>query len=256
MPVLFFGHGSPMNALSDNAYTRMLAGLGQKLPRPKAILCISAHWMTEGTWVTAMAKPKTIHDFYGFPEELSKIQYPAPGSPEVAQLISSTTSDPKVHLNVELWGFDHGTWAVLRHMYPKADLPVIQLSIYMQQPGNYHYRLGNLLRSLRDQGILIIGSGNIVHNLRRIRWEDDAKPFDWATQFDEWVKGRLLSRDDEALINDYFSTESGKLSVPTPDHYYPMLYVLGATDRSEIPRFEYEELPNGSISMRSFSIGS
>jgi 4,5-DOPA dioxygenase extradiol len=256
LPVFFFGHGSPMNAISDNAYTRMLTGLGQSLPKPKAILCVSAHWMSEGTWITGMAKPKTIHDFYGFPEELFSVQYPADGSPELAERISSLSSDPKIHVDHEMWGLDHGSWAVLRHIYPTADVPVMQLSIYMEQPADYHYKMGQQLRTLRERGILIIGSGNIVHNLRRIRWEDDAEPYDWAIEFDEWVKERLLARDDRALVEDYSSTIAGKLSVPTADHYYPLLYVLGAADSSETLKFEYEEMQNGSISMRSLRIES
>lgn len=255
MPVLFLGHGSPMNAVTDNASTRMLARLGHQLPRPKAILCVSAHWMTEGTWITAMPNPKTIHDFYGFPEELFEIQYPAPGSPETAKLVNALVPNPKVNLDREMWGLDHGTWAVLRHMFPKADVPILQLSISMEQPAEYHYLLGQQLRQLRDQGVLIVGSGNIVHNLRRIRWEDDAKAYDWAVEFDEWVKGRLGARDDQALVRDYLSSASGRLSVPTPEHYYPMLTILGAADPDEQVRTEFEELQNGSISMRSFSFG-
>jgi len=256
MPVLFIGHGSPMNAISDNAHTRMLSGLGQRLPWPRAILVVSAHWMTDGTWITAMPNPKTIHDFYGFPEELFQVQYPAPGSPETAKLVSSLVHDPKVNLDREMWGLDHGTWAVLRHLFPKADIPVLQLSISMQHPGEYHYLLGKQLRQLREQGILIIGSGNIVHNLRRIRWEADTKPFDWNVEFDDWVKGRLIARDDQALVRDYLSSAAGKLSVPTPDHYYPMLTILGAADGGEQVRMEFEELQNASISMRSFSFGA
>ncbi|MFZ9595969.1 MAG: 4,5-DOPA dioxygenase extradiol [Bdellovibrionia bacterium] len=255
MPVLFFGHGSPMNAISDNAYTRTLARVGRELPKPRAILCVSAHWMTEGTWVTGMDKPRTIHDFSGFPEDLFKVQYPAPGDPETAKQIASLVSDPKIHIDQDMWGLDHGTWAVLRHMYPNADVPALQLSIYLEQSAEYHYLVGQQLRALREQGILIVGSGNIVHNLRRMRWEDHAKPYDWAVEFDEWVKTRLVARDDNALIRDYLSTAEGKLSVPTPDHYFPLLTILGAAERSDELKFLYEGVPNGSISMRSLRLG-
>lgn len=256
MPVLFLGHGSPMNAISDNAFTRTLAGLGRRLPKPRAILCVSAHWMSEGTWVTGMSRPRTIHDFYGFPEELFAIQYPAPGDPEVARQVASTVTDPKVNLDREMWGLDHGTWAVLRHMYPEAQTPVLQLSVYIEQPAEYHYQVGQQLRALRDQGVLIVGSGNIVHNLRRIQWEENAKPYDWAIEFDEWVKRKLEVRDFQAFRRDLTCSEAGKLSVPTPDHFYPLLYVLGASDAEDELRFEYEEIQNGSISMRCLSFAS
>ena len=255
MPLFFFGHGSPMNAISDNAYTRMLADLGRKIPKPKAIVCLSAHWLTEGCWLTGMPKPKTIHDFYGFPDVLFQINYPAPGSPDTARLITTLVDEPKINIDYEKWGFDHGTWSVLKHIYPKADVPVLQLSIYFEQSAEYHYQLGLRLRKLRDLGILVIGSGNIVHNLRRIRWESDAKPFDWAVEFDEWVKERLLRREDQALVCDYQSSAAGKLSVPTPDHYYPLISILGAADKDEPVRFEYEEIQNASISMRTLRFG-
>jgi 4,5-DOPA dioxygenase extradiol len=255
MPVIFFGHGSPENALADNPYTRMLASLGKTLPRPEAIVCVSAHWMTEGTWITGMDRPRTIHDFFDFPDELFKIEYPAHGDPELAIEVSSLVKDPRIQIDQEMWGYDHGTWAVLRHVYPKADIPVLQLSLHLEQPAEYHYKLGQELRALRDRGVLLIGSGNVVHNLRKILWEEDAKPYDWTVEFDEWIKERLLQRDDRALINDYLSTPAGKLSVPTPDHYFPMLYVLGTATKDEPVKFEYEELPNGSISMRCFSFG-
>ncbi len=255
MPLLFIGHGSPMNAIDDNNFTRTLNILGSKLPKPRAILVISAHWMTEGTWVTEMAKPKTIHDFYGFPQELFDVQYPAPGSPETAKLIQEMTTHPKVHGDREMWGLDHGTWSVLRHLYPQADIPVLQLSLHMAQPPEYHYKLGQELSMLRDKGILILGSGNLVHNLHQIRWEPNAKPYDWAVEFDEWLKRKLSDRDFSAVINDFHRTKAGNLSVPTLDHYYPLHYILGAADDRDELKFEYEELQNGSISMRSFRLG-
>lgn len=255
MPLLFLGHGSPMNAITENAFTQALHDLAERLPQPRAILCASAHWMSEGTWVTGMSQPRTIHDFYGFPQELFDVQYPAPGSLEIADLVSSTVKDPNVHLDQEMWGLDHGTWSVLRHMYPEANIPVLQLSIYMKQPPRYHFQVGEQLRALRDQGILIVGSGNLVHNLRRIRWEENALPYDWAVEFDQWIKTKLEARDHEALVTKAMDTPAGKLSIPTPDHYYPLFYPLGATDNQDEIQFEYEEIQNGSISMRCVSWG-
>ncbi|HAR44313.1 MAG TPA: 4,5-DOPA dioxygenase extradiol [Bdellovibrionales bacterium] len=255
MPVLFIGHGSPVNAISDNPYTQRLRELGREIPKPQAILCISAHWMSEGSWITGMHNPKTIHDFYGFPKALFDIQYPAPGSPVTAAFIQKSVDDPKIRIDQEMWGIDHGTWSVLRHMYPKADIPVLQLSLYMEQPGDYHVKLGQQLRLLREQGVLIIGSGNIVHNLRQIRWEEDAQPYDWAVEFDEWSRDKILNRDIHSLARNYNQDFAGRISVPTPDHYYPLLYVLGASEERDVIRFEYEGIQNASISMRCLSFG-
>ncbi|MGZ3696437.1 MAG: 4,5-DOPA-extradiol-dioxygenase [Bdellovibrionota bacterium] len=255
-PVFFVGHGSPMNAIAENSFTQALKRLGSLYPNPKAILCISAHWMTEGTWVTAMEKPKTIHDFYGFPPELFAVQYPAPGSPKLAEEISKLFSAPHLNLDKEIWGFDHGTWSVLRHMYPAANIPVLQLSLHMEQPAAYHYELGKELRALRDQGILIVGSGNIVHNLSKIRWGDEAEPYSWALKFDAWMKEQLEARNDNAIVSEYLDSEAGKLSVPTNEHYFPLLYSLGAAGENEMPKTEYEEIQNGSISMRTISFGA
>lgn len=255
MPTLFLGHGSPMNAVQDNAFTQSLARLGREIPRPSSILVASAHWMTEGSWVTRMAHPKTIHDFYGFPQALFDVQYPAPGSPAVADLVRGTVADPKVYADDEQWGLDHGAWSVLRHMYPAADIPVVQLSIYIEQPAEYHYLLGKQLRALRDKGVLVVGSGNIVHNLRRINFSDAAKPFDWAVEFDAWVKARLEARDFDALVTQATDTAAGKLSIPTPDHWYPLFYALGAADDQDTLRFEYEGIDHASISMRCLSLG-
>lgn len=254
-PVLFIGHGSPMNAIETNDFTRRLNALASKIERPRAILCVSAHWMTEGTWVTRMPRPKTIHDFYGFPQALFDVQYPAPGSPDIADLVRKTVVDPQVQADEEIWGLDHGTWSVLKHIYPQADIPVLQLSVYITQPGEYHFKLGEQLKQLREHGVLIVGSGNIVHNLRRIVWDTDAKPFDWAVEFDEWAKAKLLSGDHKALITDFAGTTAGRLSVPTPDHYYPLLTILGAADKAEQVSFEYEGIQNGSISMRAVGFG-
>lgn len=255
MPVLFLGHGSPMNAITDNTFTRTLHQLGQKLPRPEAILCISAHWMTEGTWITHMKNPKTIHDFYGFPQALFDVQYPAPGSPDVSASIQGWITNPPIHLDSEMWGLDHGAWSVLRHLYPKADIPVMQLSLYMEQPPEYHFKLGQELTKLREKGILIVGSGNIVHNLRRISWEESARPYEWAIEFDQWVKEKLEKRDFVPLYKDFIKTEAGRLSVPTPEHYFPFIYTLGAATPDDKITFVYEEIQNASIAMRSVSFG-
>ncbi|MFI5344991.1 MAG: 4,5-DOPA dioxygenase extradiol [Elusimicrobiota bacterium] len=254
LPVLFIGHGSPMNAIEDNQYTRALAKLGERLGKPAAVLCVSAHWLTRGSAVTGMAKPRTIHDFGGFPEALYQVSFPAPGSPEVAELVRRTLGGSTA-VDASEWGLDHGAWSVLRHMYPKADVPVVQLGIDYAAHARRHFEMGEKLRPLRDKGILIVGSGNIVHNLRRISFDENAAPEDWAVEFDAWVKARLEKRDYEPLLGDLSAAPSGLASVPTPDHYDPMLYALGASDASDTLKFEYEGIQNGSISMRSFSLG-
>jgi 4,5-DOPA dioxygenase extradiol len=255
LPALFLGHGSPMNAIDTNNFTRTLNRLGEEITRPEAILVISAHWMTEGTWITHMDKPKTIHDFFGFPKPLFDVQYPAPGRPDIAEAIQKEIIDPKVQLDHEAWGLDHGTWSVLRHMYPNADIPVMQLSLYMGQPPEYHVKLGQELAKLREKGVLIVGSGNIVHNLRKIGWDPDARPYEWAIEFDEWSKDKITKREFKALQNDFLQTEAGRLSVPSMDHYYPLLYIIGASNSNDELKFEYEEIQNSSISMRCFSFG-
>ena len=256
MPVLFIGHDSPMNAIADNEYTRALKEFANRLAKPKAVLCVSAHWMSEGSWITHMERPRTIHDFYGFPQELFEIQYPAPSDPQLARSVKSQILDPEIQLDNEMWGFDHGTWSVLRHMYPQADVPVMQLSIYMEQPPAYHLKLAQQLRALREKGILIVGSGNIVHNLRKISWETDALAFDWAIEFDEWVKQKLEKRDFESIALEALNSATGKLAHPTPDHWYPFIYSLGAADPNEELSTIYEGLQNASISMRSVCFGS
>lgn len=254
-PVYFIGHGSPMNALQQNAYTKSVAAMRALYPSPRAILVISAHWETRGTFVTAMPRPKTIHDFGGFPKELFAVKYPAPGSPEVAELIKNRISSPSIQLDESDWGLDHGTWAVLRHIFPEATIPVLQLSLDMTQPVEFHLELGKQLAQLRDQGVLIVGSGNLVHNLRRISWEPNAAVMPWAEEFDAWTKQKIESRDSKALVNDFHSTEAGRLSVPTLDHYLPLLYVLGAAGPKDELRFTNEEIQNGSIAMRSLVLG-
>ena len=255
MPALFLGHGSPMNAILENNFSKTLNALGERLPRPKAILVVSAHWMTRGTWITQMDKPQTIHDFHGFPQELYNVQYPAPGDGELAQRIQKKISDPAILADAHEWGLDHGTWSVLKHLYPEADIPVLQLSMDMAQGPEFHYRLGQQLEQFRQHGVLIIGSGNIVHNLRRLNWDETAKPYEWALEFDEWAKNKLEKRDMAALIHQFQSMEAGKLSVPTPDHYYPLLYTLGAATNTDDLRFEFEEIQHGSISMRCLRFG-
>jgi 4,5-DOPA dioxygenase extradiol len=252
MPVLFVGHGSPMNAIENNSYTKMLKALGEKIPRPKAILVISAHWMTKGTWVLGMDKPKTIHDFHGFPKELYDVQYPAPGKPQVAQELSQIITQPKIGIDQNGWGLDHGTWSVLRHMYPLADVPVLQLSLDLSQPPEYHFHIGQQLAKLRDEGVLILGSGNLVHNLHLIDWNTYAKPFAWASEYDLWLKDKLMGRDFSSLKKDFLSSEAGRLSNPTVDHFLPVHYILGASDSKDELKFEFEEIHHASISMRTF----
>ncbi len=255
MPALFLGHGSPMNAIQENSITRAFKKLGAELPKPRAILAISAHWMTNGTWVTSMPHPKTIHDFYGFPQALFEIQYPARGSTQLAKDLQQLITDPQVRADDHSWGLDHGTWSVLKHLYPYADIPVVQLSLDMTQPPQFHFELGQKLQDLRNQGILILGSGNIVHNLHKIKWDDDTKPYDWAVEFDDWVKEKSISRDFESLITNATDTKAGQLSIPTPDHYYPLLYVLGASLSKDTLNFDIEGFQNASISMRSLRFG-
>lgn len=255
-PVLFLGHGSPLNALADNPFTRSLAALGAAIAKPEAVLCVSAHWMTEGTWVTHMAQPRTIHDFSGFPEALARFQYAAPGAVARAEDIAHALDDVPVGLDDDEWGLDHGTWSVLCHLFPEADIPVLQMSLDLSKPAGFHFDLGARLRGFREQGLLIIGSGNIVHNLRRIDWEENAKTYDWAREYDAWVKDRLRQRDFAGLIRDHRKSEAGRLSVPTPEHFYPLLYVLGAAEPEDELQFVFEGFQNASISMRSLKFSS
>lgn len=252
MPVLFIGHGSPMNAIEDSEYSRAWAAVAQSVPKPKAILCVSAHWETDGTRVTAMEQPKTIHDFYGFPPALHEKLYPAPGSPELAKLTVEALKDSHVQADSE-WGLDHGAWAVLCQMYPKADVPVVQLSLDRRLAPAAHYELGREVRALRKKGVLILGSGNIVHNLREVVWEDTA--YDWALEFDTKLKDLILSGDHKAIIDYSKLGRSARLAVPTPDHYLPLLYVLGAQDKGDNVTFFADKVTLGSMSMRSVRLG-
>ena len=255
MPAIFFGHGNPMNALQSNPYTKRWAAIGTEIPRPKAILAISAHWYVPGTAVTAMPAPRTIHDFGGFPPELYQIQYPAPGDPDLATRVQSLLSAILVEQD-EQWGLDHGTWSVLCHLFPKADVPIVQLSIDETQPAEYHYEIGKRLAPLRDEGILIIGSGNVVHNLRAYAWgQMPAEPFDWATRFENQVRERLLKDEHVPLIEYGSLGRDAMLSVPTPDHYLPLLYVIALRRKGEQLSFPVEGIDGGSISMLSVRIG-
>lgn len=253
MPTLFIGHGSPMNAIEESIYSSAWRELTASIPKPKAILCISAHWETEGTFVTAMSQPRTIHDFYGFPEELNKVQYPTPGSPALAEQICGLVSSTNVAPD-EGWGLDHGAWSVLRRMYPKADIPVVQLSLDRTRFSHEHYKLGTELISLRNEGVLIVGSGNIVHNLRLIQW-DAKKPYSWATEFDQQASELILTRNHEKLMDLHSLGEAVNLAVPTNEHYLPLLYILALQQPNEPVSFFAEGIEFGAISMRSVRIG-
>jgi 4,5-DOPA dioxygenase extradiol len=251
MPVIFVGHGSPMNAIEENQFSQEWEVLGKKLPQPKAIVCVSAHWETVGTQVTAMQNPRTIHDFGGFPRELFEMQYSAPGNPALAATIADAIKSPLI-LPDEKWGLDHGTWSVLCRMYPDAKIPVIQFSLDHTRDGEYHYNLGQQLSFLRDQGVLIIGSGNMVHNLRMINWNGNA--FDWAIEFDEKAKGWLKDGNHEPLIHYQKQGQSAALAINSAEHFLPLLYVLGAQRKGEQVKFFNESVFAGSISMRGLVI--
>jgi len=255
MPVLFIGHGSPENAYLDNPFTKRMKNLGKELPKPKAILCISAHWLTEGTYVTAMENPKTIHDFYGFPDKLYQITYPAPGSPDLAETVKKIVKKSDIILDREEWGLDHGTWMILKLMYPEADILVVQLSIDYYKPPEYHYELGKELAPLRDEGVLIIGSGNIVHNIGKAMFPDlDAAPYDWAVEFDSNVEKCLNSGDHKSLINYRDWGRVSRLAHLTPDHYYPLLYAISLQRESDIITYPYIGFHYASLSMRAVLI--
>lgn len=255
MPVLFIGHGSPMNIILDNEYTRSLARLGALLPRPKMIAVISAHWLTQGTAVTAAEKPRIIYDFYGFPKALYDISYPCPGGIASSLQLSEVINKEKLKLD-DQWGIDHGAWAVLKHMYPAADIPVVEISLDQTKSGKFHYELGKKLISLREEGVLVIGSGNIVHNLYQANFENlDAKPYSWAVEYDQAVKRCLLEQNHEALIEYEKLTPSAALAVPTNEHYLPLLYTLALQKAEDKISFIYEGMQNASISMRCIYIG-
>lgn len=259
MPALFIGHGSPMNALQRNRYTDAWRVFGETLPRPRAVLAISAHWYVPDLMVTAMAKPETIHDFGGFPKELFDFQYPAPGDATIAAEVSAFLKPLDVGLDTA-WGLDHGTWSVLCHMYPKADVPVLQLSINATKPVAWHYELGKKLAGLRDRGILILGSGNLVHNLRTYAWgRAPVEPYPWAVRFEAAARQWITAGDHQPLI-DYETlpdelAKDAKMSAPTPEHYLPLLYVLGVQRPGDVVTFPVEGVDGGSISMLAVQVG-
>lgn len=256
MPALFIGHGSPMNTLQDNGWSRAWRRIGASLPRPRAVLAVSAHWTTRGTGVTAMASPRTIHDFGGFPKPLFEFQYPAPGAPWLAARVGELLAPTEVVPDTQ-WGLDHGSWSVLAHLFPDADVPVAQLSIDLGQPAQWHLDMGRRLAALRDDGVLLLGSGNIVHNLQLLDWSDGAPPYhDWALRFETAVR-TALAADDRATLADWqqFGRDAA-LSVPTSEHYLPLLYIAGARAQGEPVSFPVEGGHMGGISMLSFQVGT
>lgn len=257
LPALFIGHGSPMNGIEDNEFSRTWANFGKEIPKPKAVLVISAHWLTNGTHITAMEHPKTIHDFGGFPQALFEVQYPAKGSPELAKFASELITSTTVGLDHD-WGLDHGTWTVVRHMYPDADIPVLQLSIDYNKPAQYHYDLAKQLTSLRKKGVLIIGSGNMVHNLRMVAWDKLKEPefgYDWAIEMNTLFKEKIEKNDFKSLIEYEKLGSAAKLAIPTPDHYYPLLYNIALRDSSDAISFFNDKPVGGSLTMTSVKIG-
>lgn len=256
MPVLFLGHGSPMNAIEENRFVDGFKNIAKILPKPESILCISAHWFTNGTKVTAMELPKTIHDFGGFPKQLYEVKYPAKGN----HTLASKTKELLMPTNVELdekWGLDHGTWSVLKHLYPNADIPVIQLSIDYAQPASYHFKLAQQLVSLRDKGVLIIGSGNIIHNLGLVDFQNINKPnygYNWAIEARESINSYLLNGNYQSLIDYKSQSKAIQLAIPTPDHYLPLIYILGLQQKGESISLFNDELLAGSLSMTSVII--
>jgi 4,5-DOPA dioxygenase extradiol len=255
MPVLFVGHGNPMNAVQDSEWSRAWSAWGRRLPKPRAMLSISAHWYLPGTAATAMVQPRTIHDFDGFPRELFEMQYPAPGDPGLVRRLQELLAPVPVRADLS-WGLDHGTWSVLCHIFPAADVPVVQLGIDEMQAPGFHHDLGRRLASLRDEGVLLIGSGNIVHNLHTYAWgRHSVEPFDWAARFEALVRDRILRGDTDALVDYALLGRDAELSVPTPEHYLPLLYVLGARGREDAVSFPAEGMDGGSISMLSVQWG-
>jgi 4,5-DOPA dioxygenase extradiol len=257
LPVLFIGHGSPMNGIEDNEFSRTWTKFGNEIPKPKAVLVISAHWLTSGTQITAMENPKTIHDFGGFPQTLFDVQYSAKGNPELAKTTADLITSTKVVLDHD-WGLDHCTWTVVRHMYPNADIPVLQLSIDYNKPAQYHYDLAKQLASLRKKGVLIIGSGNMVHNLGMIAWDKMQEPeygFDWAIEMNHIFKEKITNGDFKALIEYEKLNPAAKLAIPTPDHYYPLIYSIALQEKNDAIQFFNDKAVAGSLTMTSVKIG-
>ena len=254
MPVLFLGHGSPMNAIELNEFSMGWQEAGKSIPRPAAIICISAHWETRGTFVTAMENPQTIHDFGGFPKALYDVRYPAPGDPGLAGETKNIITSAQVGLDYS-WGLDHGAWSVIRHLYPAADVPVIQMSLDYNKGAEYHFELGSQLRALRNKGVLIVGSGNMVHNLRMIEWNKPEEGSDWAVEANALIRKLLLAGDHDKLVHYERLGQAVKLAIPTPEHYLPLLYILAMSNRDEkITLFNDKEIM-GSLSMTSLKIG-
>lgn len=255
LPAIFFGHGNPMNALMNNRYTEAWRAVGRSVPRPKAILSISAHWYVPGTGVTISTAPRTIHDFGGFPPELYRVLYPAPGDPELARRIQKLLAPLPVVLD-DNWGLDHGTWSVLRHVYPNADIPVVQLSIDESQSAAVHFEIGKKLAPLRSEGVLIVGSGNLVHNLHTYAWgRHTVDPYDWAVHFETMAREMMSAGEYRPLIDYETLGREAILSIPTPDHYLPLLYVLATRQNSEQITYPVEGVDGGSISMLTAQIG-
>ncbi|OSM97455.1 4,5-DOPA-extradiol-dioxygenase [Lonsdalea populi] len=255
MPALFLGHGSPMNVLEDNIYTATWRKLGEALPRPKAIVAVSAHWFTRGTAVTAMNAPRTIHDFGGFPQALFDTQYPAPGSPALARQIQQLLAPVQVHLDEREWGLDHGSWGVLIKVFPQADIPVVQLSVDGTQPAEYHYQLGRRLSALRDQGVMMVASGNVVHNLLQVKWEGDMTPYPWASVFNRFVRDNLTYSGDKHPLVNFMQHPDAAMANPSPDHFLPLLYVLGCRRDKEPVSILVDGIEMGSLSMLSVQVG-
>jgi 4,5-DOPA dioxygenase extradiol len=254
LPALFVGHGSPMNALEHNDYTRAWRALGESLPRPRAILAISAHWYTRGTFVTSNDRPPTIHDFGGFPQPLFEVSYPAAGAPALAGRVAALLAPLNARESAD-WGLDHGTWSVLAHTYPAADIPIVQLSIDGTQPPAFHLAVGRRLAALRDEGILVFGSGGIVHNLGRLQRDGAAVTPGWAQEFDDWVRERAAAADHEALVDFASRGDAARLSVPTPEHFLPLLYVLGTQQPGDTVSVPVSGFDLGSLSMTSIVVG-
>lgn len=255
-PVLFLGHGSPMNAIEENEFVKGFRSISTEFEAPKAILCISAHWETNGTKVTAMETPKTIHDFGGFPKELFEVQYPAPGSPELAQQTKNIISNNEIILD-HSWGLDHGSWSVIKHLYPKANIPVIQMSLDVRKTPKEHYLMAKELNKLREKGILIIGSGNIVHNLRQVAWDklNENYAYDWAQEVQSKVNQFILDKNHDALINFNNQGKSFQLAIPTPEHYLPLIYTLALQEKNEEIKIFNDKPLAGSLSMTSLKVG-
>ena len=254
MPAIFFGHGNPMNALASNAWTQSWSAFGRSIPRPRAVLCVSAHWYLPGTLVTAMQRPRTIHDFGGFPRELHEVDYAAPGDPELAMRVQTLLSPVAVGLDEE-WGLDHGTWSVLRHVFPEADVPIVQLSMDETKPASFHYDLARRLSGLRDEGVLIVGSGNLVHNLHTYSWgRRPVEPFDWGVRFELRARDLIATREHASLVNYETLGPDAMLAIPTPEHYLPLLYVLAQQQDGEPTAFPVTGFDGGSISMLSVRV--